>query len=82
MESFSLDLRHCVAPTNHIWTFSGCGTVSPLPGTVCGVRGFFSPPVAAPDCQISFSFEVNGSPVPDCGSRGKEDVGLLLSGAE
>lgn len=78
---FSFDLRRSVAPPGHVWVASGRGTVAPVDGTVCGVRGFFSPPVAAPDASLSFTIMAGGHPVPDCGSRGKEDVGLLFSGA-
>ena len=82
LDSFRLDLRRSVAPDNHIWVSSGFGTVAPAAGTVCGVRGFFSPPFAAADMALAFSFAANGHAVPDSGSRGKEDVGLLFSGAE
>ncbi len=82
LDSFRLDLRRSVAPDNHVWIGSGFGTVAPLPGTVCGARGFFSPPFAAPDTSLAFTFTADGHPAPDNGSRGKEDVGLLFSGAE
>ena len=78
---FSFDLRKSVAPPEHVWVASGRGTVAPVDGTVCGVRGFFSPPVAAPDASLSFTIVAGEHPIPDCGSRGKEDVGLLFSGA-
>ena len=82
LDSFRLDLRRSVAPDNHVWVGSGFGTVAPRPGTVCGARGFFSPPFAAPDTALTFAFTADGHAVPDAGSRGKEDVGLLFSGAE
>lgn len=82
IDSFAIDLRRSVAPENHVWVCSGRGTVAPVAKTVCGASGFFSPPVAAPDTGLSFSFCVNGRAIPDCGSCGKGDVGLLLSGAE
>lgn len=81
MMKYSLDLRKSVAPPGHVWVASGRGTVAPAEGTVCGVRGFFSPPVAAPDASMLFTMVADGHRIPDCGSRGKEDVGLLFSGA-
>lgn len=80
-ESLAFDLRRCTAPDNYIWTSSGRGTCAPLGKTVCGVSGFYAPPYAAGDLSLFVNFTVDGHPVPDAGSRGKDDVGLLLSGS-
>jgi hypothetical protein len=64
----------------HIWVNSGFSTVSPKKNTVTGVRGFLSPPFAATDFFFKLNFVVNDHLVPDAGSFGKGDCGLLYSG--
>lgn len=82
MDEFKLDLRKSVAPPNHIWVNSGYSTCAPLPNTVMGVEGCFSPPFAAKNTILTFEIEANHHIIPDTGNRGKEDCGLLFSGAE
>ena len=80
-KDFGLDLRKCVSPPNHIFVGSGYSTCSTVPGTVTGVRECYSPPLAAPDTVLSFSFRVGERTVEDSGSLGKDDCGLLPSSA-
>lgn len=82
IDDFKLDLRKSVAPPNYIWVNSGFSTCAPLNDTVMGVKGCFSPPFAAKDTAIMFELEANGHLIPDKGDRGKDDCGLLFSGAE
>ncbi len=82
IDDFKLDLRKSTAPPNHIWVNSGYSTCSFIPNTVMGVEGCFSPPFAAKDTGLLFEIEANNHVVPDTGSRGKNDCGLLFSGAE
>ncbi|CAG7652450.1 hypothetical protein ACFQI7_13905 [Paenibacillus allorhizosphaerae] len=82
LNDFAFDLRASLAPSNHIWVCSGYSTVAPLPNTVAGVKGLFSPPFAAHDVQLLLDIEADGHIVGDTGSFGKGDCGLLYSGAE
>ena len=82
IDSFRLDLRKTTAPDNYIWTASGFGTCAPMRNTVAGVAGIFSPPIAAGDLALALTFVANGHAVPDNGSRGKGDVGLLFAAHE
>lgn len=82
IEDFKLDLRKSVSPPNHIWVNSGYSTCAPLPNTVIGVKGCFSPPFAAKDTTLMFEITANNHTIPDTGNKGKNDCGLLFSGAE
>ena len=64
LDDFTFDLRRAVPPAE-IWVGSGTGTVTQLAGSVCGVAGWFSPPLAAPDSRLTISFEVDGRHVVD-----------------
>lgn len=79
---FRLDLRKCTAPPGYIWVNSGYSTCAPKIDTVTGIKGCFSPPFAAGDTELTFMLESNHHLIPDNGSRGKDDCGLLLSGME
>lgn len=80
LTDFAIPLSALVQPEEHIWVNSGFTTVSPKQNTVTGVRGFISPPFAAPDFFFKLNFVVNDHSVPDAGSFGKSDCGLLYSG--
>lgn len=82
VEDFVFDLRTSVAPAEHLWVNSGYGTVAPLPDTVLGVRGCYSPPFAAADLGLTVSLSVAGTTIEDTGSTGKGDCGLLYAGGE
>ncbi|MDR2751308.1 MAG: hypothetical protein LBC41_11660 [Clostridiales bacterium] len=82
LETFSIDLRKTLTPPTGIWASSGYSVCAPLMGTAAGVRGLFSPPFAAPDICLEILFTANGHPVPDNGSKGKEDCGLLYAGGD
>lgn len=82
LEDFRMDLRKTLTPENGIWVTSGYSTCMPEMGTVMGVKGCFSPPFAAPDLSLAVHITANGRDVPDTGSRGKNDCGLLYSGGE
>jgi hypothetical protein len=79
LPDFSFDLRRAVPPAQ-LWAGSGTGTVTQLPGTVCGVGGWFSPPHAAPDSQLTISFDLDGRTIVDGTRPGAGDRGLLPSG--
>jgi hypothetical protein len=79
LDDFSFDLRRA-APPDEIWASSGTGTVSRLAGTVCGVGGWFAPPLAAPDSTLTISFEVDGHRLVDAARPGAGNRGLLPAG--
>jgi hypothetical protein len=79
---FAFDLRQSTAPPEHIWANSGYSTAAPLPHTVLGVRGCFSPPFVAKDLQLELRLIVGNRTITDTGSTGKGDCGLLYAGAE
>lgn len=79
LDDFAFDLRRAVPPAD-IWVGSGTGTAAPLPGTVCGVGAWFSPPWAVPDGRLTVALDIDGRPVPDAVARGAGDRGLLYSG--
>lgn len=79
LADFSFDLRRAAPPAD-LWVGSGTGTVTPLPGTVCGVGGWFAPPYAAPDGRLTVELSIDGWTVVDTGQRGSGDRGLLYSG--
>ncbi|MFF0268098.1 hypothetical protein [Kribbella sp. NPDC004536] len=79
LDDFAFDLRRA-APPNQIWAHSGSTTVTPLPNTVCGVGGWFAPPLAAPDSHLTFTFEVDGRLVLDATRPGAGNRGLLPAG--
>lgn len=77
---YALDLDACLSPPEHLWVNSGWSTVQPLAGQVCGVGACHAPPFSAPDLRLELEFMVNGHRIPDTGSRGKGDCGLLFAG--
>lgn len=79
LDDFAFDLRRAVPPAE-IWVGSGTGTVSQLAGTVCGVGGWFAPPLAAPDSRLTVSLEVDGQQVVDLARPGAGNRGLLPAG--
>ena len=79
-EDFAIDLAHLTTDPGHLWVGSGRSTAHPVLSTVMAVRGFFSPPVAAPDLLLDVTLEVDGHTVHDWGAGGSGDVGWLYSG--
>ncbi|WP_327634717.1 hypothetical protein OHB24_32660 [Kribbella sp. NBC_00482] len=79
LDDFSLDLRRAVPPAE-LWVRSATGTVTQLANTVCGVGGWFAPPLAAPDSRLTISFEVDGRRIVDAARPGAGDRGLLPAG--
>ncbi len=79
LDDFTFDLRRAVPPAE-IWIGSGTGTVSQLAGTVCGVAGWFSPPLAAADGRLTISFEVDGRHIVDAARPGAGNRGILPTG--
>ena len=77
---YALDLDSCLSPPEHLWVNSGWSTVQPLAGRVCGVGACHAPPFSTPDLRLELEFMVNGHRIPDIGSRGKGDCGLLFAG--
>jgi hypothetical protein len=82
LEDFSFNLNSSLSPSNHLWVMSGWSTVTPLPNTVIGVGECIGPPLAGMDFRLLFKIVANGHKVPDAGSTGKGDVGLLYSGGK
>ncbi|MFG1909638.1 hypothetical protein [Kribbella sp. NPDC048928] len=80
LDDFSFDLRRA-APPDEIWASSGTGTVSRLAGTVCGVGGWFAPPLAASDSTLTVWFEVDGHRLVDAARPGAGNRGLLPAGS-
>ncbi|WP_328520905.1 MGH1-like glycoside hydrolase domain-containing protein [Kribbella sp. NBC_00359] len=79
LDDFTFDLRRAVPPAE-IWVGSGTGTVTQLAGSVCGVAGWFSPPLAAPDSRLTISLEVDGRDVVDAARPGAGNRGILPTG--
>lgn len=80
LEDLSFSLNSSLSPTGHLWVMSGWSTVTPLPGTVMGTGECIGPPLAGMNFRLSVTLEANGHKIPDNGSTGKGDVGLLCSG--
>jgi hypothetical protein len=64
---FSLPLHRNFGNPNQLFVGSGFSTVAPRFGTVAGVGGFFSPPLAATGFELGVLFEINGRRVGDTG---------------
>ncbi|WP_427893267.1 MGH1-like glycoside hydrolase domain-containing protein [Kribbella sp. GL6] len=79
LDDFSFDLRRG-APPDQIWVRGSTCTVNQLAGTVCGVAGWFAPPLAAPDSRLTITFDIDGHRVVDAARPGAGDRGLLPSG--
>ncbi|MEI6035167.1 MAG: hypothetical protein WCS65_12930 [Verrucomicrobiae bacterium] len=79
-EDFAIDLASLTTHPDHLWVGSGSATAHPVPGTVMAVRGFFSPPYAAPDLLLDVTLAADGHMVHDWGAGGGGDVGLLYAG--
>ncbi|WP_165553021.1 MGH1-like glycoside hydrolase domain-containing protein [Kribbella speibonae] len=79
LDDFSFDLRRAVPPAE-LWVRSTTATVTQLANTVCGVGGWFAPPLAAPDSRLTISFEVDRRRIVDAARPGAGDRGLLPAG--
>ncbi len=79
-EDFAIDLSSLTTHPDHLWVGSGSTTAHPVLGTVMAVRGFFSPPVCAPDLLLDVTLKVDGHTVHDWGAGGGGDVGMLYAG--
>ncbi len=80
LQDFNLELNALTSEPQHVWVNSGYSTVQPEFNTVMGVGEFYSPPFAAKDLRLQIEFQVDTLRIPDTGSRGKGDVGLLYAG--
>ena len=80
LEDFGIPLEQITSGPGHIWVSSGHTTVNPENLTVMGVKEFFSPPFAAKSFSLKINIKIDSLSVPDRGSYGKGDVGLLYSG--
>lgn len=80
IEDFAISLEQITSGQNHIWVSSGYTTVNPENLTVMGVKEFYSPPFAAKNFNLKINIMIDSLTVPDRGSYGKGDVGLLYSG--
>lgn len=79
-EDFGIELEQITSGPTHIWVNSGYTTVNPENLTVMGVNEFYSPPFAAKSFSLKINIMIDSLSVPDRGSYGKGDVGLLYSG--
>lgn len=82
LDDLSFNLNSSLAPANHLWVMSGWSTVTPLPNTVMGTGECIGPPLAGMNFRMTVALEANGHSIPDNGSTGKGDVGLLYSGGK
>lgn len=80
LDDFSIRLEQVTSTPSHIWVSGGYTTVNPRYHTVTGVNEFFSPPYAAKDFGLKVNLKLDSISIPDNGSYGKGDVGLLYSG--
>jgi len=80
LQDFALSLHAVSSSPEHIWVNSGYSTVQPTFDTVMGVGEFYSPPFAAKDLRLQIEVQGDTLRIPDTGSRGKGDVGLLYAG--
>jgi hypothetical protein len=80
LEDFSIQLEQVTSDPSHIWVSSGYTTVNPQYHTVMGVNEFFSPPFVAGKLNLQVNIQAGVNLIPDNGSHGKGDVGLVYSG--
>lgn len=80
LEDFSISLEQITSAPSHVWVTSGYSTVNPLYPTVTGVNDFFSPPFAARGFTMRLNLWADAQYIPDAGSYGKGDVGILYAG--
>lgn len=81
LEDFAIQLEQITSEPSHVWVSSGYSTANPKYPTVTGVNDFFSPPFAVRRFSLRANLLIADSiSVPDAGSYGKGDVGLLYAG--
>jgi len=80
LEDFSIQLEQVTSSPSHIWVSSGYTTVNPKYPTVTGVNDFFSPPFSARKFNLKVDLQADSQFIPDDGSYGKGDVGMLYAG--
>lgn len=80
LEDFSIQLEQITSAPSHIWVTSGYTTVNPQYPTVTGVNNFFSPPFAVNKFNMRLNLQADKQSIPDAGSYGKGDVGILYAG--
>jgi hypothetical protein len=80
LEDFSIQLEQVTSSPSHVWVSSGYTTVNPNYPTVTGVNDFFSPPFAARKFNLRVNLWADSHFIPDNGSYGKGDVGMLYAG--
>jgi len=80
LEDLGISLEQITSGPTHIWVNSGHTTVNPENLTVMGVKEFYSPPYAAKSFSLKINIMIDSLSVPDRGSYGKGDVGLIYSG--
>ncbi len=82
LEDLAFNLNSSLSPSNHLWVMSGWTTVTPVSNTVMGTGECIGPPIAGMDFRLMMSVMANNHRIPDTGSTGKGDVGLLYSGGK
>lgn len=82
LEDLVFNLNSSLSPSNHLWVMSGWTTVTPLCNTVMGTGECIGMPLAGMDFRLLMTILANNHRIPDTGSTGKGDVGLLYSGGK
>ena len=82
LEDLAFNLNSSLSPSNHLWVMSGWTTVTPVSNTVMGTGECIGPPIAGMDFRLMMSVMAKNHRIPDTGSTGKGDVGLLYSGGK
>lgn len=78
-EDFAVPLEQVTSGPAHIWVTSGFTTVNPENHTVMGVNEFHAPPLSAKNFNLRINLVAGPSLIPDNGSFGKGDVGLVYA---
>jgi hypothetical protein len=76
---FSIPLSRIANQPNQVFVSSGFTTVRPALFTLCGVQDFFSPPYAAQNFKLNFSFRINDQLLPDWGAWGGLYNGIIYA---
>lgn len=80
LADFAIQLEQITSAPTHVWVSSGFTTVNPQYHTVVGVNEFYAPPLAAKKFSLKTDIRIGQNIIPDNGSEGKGDVGILYAG--
>lgn len=79
LQDFAVPLEEVTSSPAHIWVTSGFTTVNPENHTVMGVNEFHAPPLSAKNFNLRINMVAGSALIPDNGSFGKGDVGLVYA---